>query len=176
MDGAKAANRLVSTPCVGPSFDANWLRAWHRSRPEDLKAKQSQTVCCSHLYATLFNHAGWGSCDWNAMTNMDKLGGELQALHDDGTCDYHFIQEIGIGGCSRADHTASEKLIENLGNAVRNIPGVYLGWFANSAGAGGTSRKTTWPFEENSGTIGKAYMTMCRSLTVEQNQSSIFVV
>lgn len=110
------------------------------------------------------------------MTNMDKLTGELQGLHDDGTCDYHFIQEIGIGGCKTADYSASAKLMENLGNAVRSIPSVYLGWFANSAGAGDTARSTTWPFEENSGTLGKAYKSMCESLMVTaSNETSRLV-
>jgi len=98
------------------------------------------------------------------MTRVDKLAGELQGLHDDGTCDYHFIQEIGIGGCKTRDPAVSEALMGNLANAVRNIPSVYLGWFANSAGSGDTARSTTWPFEENSGTVGKAYMAMCASL------------
>merc|ERR1711972_562281 len=98
------------------------------------------------------------------MTNLDKLAGQLSGLVADGTCDYHFIQEIGIGGCGTADQSVSELLIQNLGNAVRNIPSVYLGWFSNSAGAGGTSRKTTWLFEENAATIGRAYNAMCSSL------------
>merc|ERR1712113_1025005 len=85
-------------------------------------------------------------------------------MGNDGTCDYHFIQEIGIGGCKSADHWASQKLMENLGNAVRGMPSVYLGWFANSAGSGDTARRTTWPFEENAGTIGVAYKAMCASL------------
>merc|ERR1712039_538010 len=113
---------------------------------------------------------------FNAMTNMDKLAGELQGLKNDGTCDYHFIQEIGIGGCHSADHTVTEKLMENLGNAVRNIPSVYLGWFANSAGAGDTARKTTWPFEENAGTIGKAFQKMCSSIMLPAESESLFVV
>lgn len=171
VDGAKAANRLVSTPCLN-NLDPAWLRAWRQSSPT-----QSQTVCCSHLYASQFNDAGWESCDWNAMTNMDKLAGQLQGLKNDGTCDYHFIQEIGIGGCKTADHWASEKLLENLGNAVRNIPSVYLGWFANSAGAGDTARSTTWPFQENVGTVGKAYQAMCASLmTTSANESSQLIL
>merc|ERR1712196_541008 len=98
---------------------------------------------------------------------------QLQGLVDDGTCDYHFIQEIGIGGCQTAGATASELLIKNLGNAVRNIPSVYLGWFPNSEGAGGTSRTTSWLFEENSATIGKAYRQMCSSLQASQANSTI---
>merc|ERR1712050_341132 len=113
LDGAKAANRLVSTPCLN-NLDPDWFRAWHSSRPSWFKERQSQTVCCSHVYASQYNGADWESCDWNAMTNMDKLVGDLQGLKNDGTCDYHFIQEIGIGGCKSANHWAAEKLIENL--------------------------------------------------------------
>merc|ERR1719235_122478 len=107
------------------------------------------------------------------MTNMDKLHDELQGLVDDNTCDYHFIQEIGIGGCKTADASVSELLIKNIGNAVRNIPSVYLGWFANSEGDGGTSRKTTWLFEENSATIGQAYREMCSSLQASEANTTI---
>merc|ERR1711879_921357 len=162
VEGAKAANRLVSTPCLN-SLDPDWLRAFVMSKGPSFK-NQTLTVCCSHLYATQFNKAAWDSCDLDAMTNVDKLTGQLQGLVDDGTCDYHFIQEIGIGGCSTADQSVAELLIKNLGNAVRNIPSVYLGWFANSQGDGGTSRKTTWLFQENAATIGNAYKNMCQSL------------
>jgi hypothetical protein len=103
-----------------------------------------------------------------AMTNLDKLHDELQGLVDDHTCDYHFIQEIGIGGCPTADASVSELLIKSIGDAVRSIPSVYLGWFANSQGDGGTARKTTWLFEENEATIGQAYKEMCGSLETPQ--------
>lgn len=165
-DGAKAANRLVSTPCLN-NIDPDWFRAFKQNKV----GGQDKTICCSHIYASQYNGAPWASCDINAMTNLDRLPGQLQGLVDDGTCDYHFIQEIGIGGCPTADHTVSERLIKNLGNAVRNIPSVYLGWFSNSAGAGGTSRATTWLFQENAGTIGNAYQNMCKSLSSFQNET-----
>jgi hypothetical protein len=172
VSGAKEANRLVSTPCLN-NLEPDWFRAFVGGVRF---AGQSKTVCCSHIYASLYNDAAWDSCDMNAMTNLDKLPGQLQGLVNDGTCDYHFIQEIGIGGCKSADQTVSERLIQNLGNAVRNIPSVYLGWFANSEGDGGTSRKTTWLFEENAGTVGKAYKDMCMSLQTSQTSVNATIV
>lgn len=174
-NGAKAANRIVSTPCLN-NLDPDWFRAWHKSRPAAFTEIQPLTVCCSHIYASQYNGAAWDSCDLNAMTNMDKLPAQLQGLVDDGTCDYHFIQEIGIGGCPTADASASELLIKNLGNAVRNIPSVYLGWFANSEGDGGTARSTTWLFQENAGTLGNAYKNMCMSLVNQVNQVNQTIV
>jgi hypothetical protein len=161
-EGASAANRLVSTPCLN-NIDPDWFRAFQREK-QSTGSAQSQTVCCSHIYASQYNNAGWTSCEWNAMMRVDDLHDQLLGLANDGTCDYHFIQEIGIGGCASADHSASEALIKNLGDAVRDIPSVYVGWFSNSEGDGGTSRKTTWLFEENANTIGKAYQDMCASL------------
>lgn len=163
VQGAKAANRLVSTPCLN-NLEPDWFRAFTRGRPASDRELQPKTVCCSHIYASQYNNGAWDSCDLNQMTSMDKLPGQLKGLVDDGTCDYHFIQEIGIGGCPTANASVAELLIKNLGNAVRDIPSVYLGWFANSEGDGGTARKTTWLFEENAATIGKAYKDMCSSL------------
>ena len=51
--------------------------------------------------------------------------GELQSLHDDGSCDFHFIQEIGIDGCESADHTVAEKLLGNPGNK-KNHSGFFI--------------------------------------------------
>merc|ERR1712232_429439 len=168
VSGAKATNRIVSTPCQH-NLDPNWFRAYRKSRTPAFIEAQPKTVCCPHIYATMYNRAGWDSCDLHAMTNMDKLHDDLQGLVDDGTCDYHFIQEIGVGGC-RTNPSASELLIQNIGNAVRDIPSVYLGWFANSRGDGGTAREATWLFEENAATLGRAYKTMCSSLEVASNE------
>jgi hypothetical protein len=163
VEGAQSANRLVSTPCLN-NLDPDWFTAFRNNRPPQDVQNQPETVCCSHIYASQYNGAPWDSCDLNAMTNLDKLPGQLQSLVDNGVCDYHFIQEIGIGGCPTADSTVSALLMKNLGDAVRNIPSVYLGWFANSQGDGGTARKTTWLFEEHEATLGNAYKTMCASL------------
>jgi len=172
VSGAKEANRLVSTPCLN-NLEPDWFRSFVGGVRF---AGQATTVCCSHIYATMYNDAPWASCDINAMTNLDKLAGQLQGLKDDGTCDYHFIQEIGIGGCQTADATVSERLIQNLGNAVRNIPSVHLGWFANSNGDGGTARRTTWLFEENAPTIGNAFKNMCASLHMSETMANATVV
>merc|ERR1719502_1612197 len=105
VKGAKANNRLVSTPCLN-NLEPDWFRNFKKNF-----AGQEKTICCSHIYASQYNGAAWDSCDMNAMTNLDKLPGQLQGLVDDGTCDYHFIQEIGIGGCQTADYTASELVV-----------------------------------------------------------------